>query len=190
MSTRKERYEAIFKENDEYRRDQEMSSFRAELKTLKSDNASTIQSLTATIADWKTVARNIQKQYEDMGDRATTAERQLAEALEERDELTKHVAFLRDALGKEHKSVWRDAKLSASTEEAVEAILEWSADSARVSALSAEVERLKTNIEAMAVEFEKSTGYDDDLRKGIGLETVGQFTARRIRAALGGSDHG
>jgi hypothetical protein len=68
---------------------------------------------------------------------------------------------------------------------------DYEAAEARVSALSAEVERLKTNIEAMAVEFEKSIGYDDDLRKGIGLETVGQFTARRIRASLnGGSDHG
>jgi chromosome segregation ATPase len=55
----------------------------------------------------------------------------------------KHVAFLRDALGEEHQSVWRDAKLSVSTEKAVEIMLEWnaSADRAEARAEAAEDER-------------------------------------------------
>jgi hypothetical protein len=68
--------------------------------------------------------------------------------------LTKHVAFLRDALGKDRKSIWRDAKLSASTEEAVEAILEWSADSARADALAQEVERLREERDELQAVFD------------------------------------
>lgn len=45
-------------------------------------------------------------------------ERQLAEA-------AAHVVFLRDALGAENKSVWRDAKLSSSTKEAAETVQQW-----------------------------------------------------------------
>jgi len=53
----------------------------------------------------------------------------------------KHVAFLRDALGEEHQSVWRDAKLSVSTEKAVEIMLEWNASADRAEARAEAAEK-------------------------------------------------
>jgi len=68
---------------------------------------------------------------------------ELTKAQARADAAEKHVAFLRDALGDERQSVWRDAKLSVSTEKAVEIMLEWnaSADRAEARAEAAEKER-------------------------------------------------
>lgn len=51
--------------------------------------------------------------------------RQLDDMTVARDELAAHVHFLRDALGEERKSVWRDVKLSATAAEAVDALAHW-----------------------------------------------------------------
>lgn len=60
-----------------------------------------------------------------------------------------------------------------------------------ISHLQAEIDRLREalkRVEELAATEEKSWGYDDDLRKSVGLKTVGQHFADRIRAALGGSN--
>lgn len=55
------------------------------------------------------------KDLEERVDRLTVA----------RDELAAHVHFLRDALWQTNKSIWRDVKLSASAQDALDALQSW-----------------------------------------------------------------
>lgn len=116
---------------------------------------------------------------------ATEAADTISRLTADNEALRKHVAFLRDALGMDRTSIWRDAKLSASTEEAIEAVLEWSADSARVTALEADVGRLREALDDML--FEYGDKYDNECR----LKNTSELDMiAKARAALGGSDHG
>lgn len=71
----------------------------------------------------------------ECAERKNAEREEAATTLAEKDariaELANHVVFLRDALGEDRRSIWRDAKLSSSAEEAVETIEEWLSDARR-----------------------------------------------------------
>lgn len=59
-----------------------------------------------------------------------------------------------------------------------------------LTASRAECEGLRAAVGKVADHYEKTWGYDDDLRRGVGMQTVGQVVAADIRAALSQKETG